>query len=108
MTTSLVRALLVASAFAIAACSSDSAPQDTADSGTWGSVHCTNSSNTTNAQGGCSRGYSGCSDGHSYGIECAATCTCRIDTTATGHSVNANCGGDGLAGLAENCGWMVH
>jgi hypothetical protein len=98
---------------ALAACSSDDAPADSTDSGTWGTVSCKNSSNTTDAQGNCARSYSGCSDGHSYGIECApggsgSNCTCRIDNVATGHALSPACGGDGLSGLAQNCNWLLH
>lgn len=99
---------LVAIAFALAACSSDGGSGDVAtDAGGWPAIHCTMNNTTHYADGSCVRSYSGCSDGHSYSIDCAGTqCSCRIDNAATGHSTIADCTtGDGLAGLAGNCGW---
>jgi hypothetical protein len=109
MRTPPLAALLLSSAFALAACSSDDAPAGTTDAGGWPSVHCASSSNTTTADGGCMRSFSGCSDGHSYGIQCAGgSCTCRIDSTATGRATTFDCGTGDLAALAANCDWHQH
>jgi hypothetical protein len=104
----LAATLVVATVLVVACSSNDSS--DSTDAGGWAAVHCTNSDNTTTPTGGCTRSYSGCSDGHSYGIECeAGACTCRIDTNSTGHGISTgSCGADGLAGLAAICDWHQH
>jgi hypothetical protein len=107
MRTPPIAALLLVPALALVACSSDS-PADTSDAGGWASVHCTNSS-SSGSGGDCKRSYSGCSDGHSYGIECAGgSCTCRIDTASTGQGTTFTCGSGDLPGLAQNCDWHQH
>jgi hypothetical protein len=102
------RSMIVVAAIAVvAACSSNDSSSGSIDTNAWNAITCTTQTNATDPQGGCTRSYSGCSNHHTYGIECAASCTCRIDATATGHSVNVNCGADGLVGLAENCEWRT-
>ncbi len=105
-----MRSIVVSTALcALVACGSDGTP-DTSDAPAgWSSVHCSNSDTSTTPTGGCTRSYSGCRDGHSYGIECeATTCTCRIDSVATGRAITYGCGDVGLQGLATNCDWHNH
>ena len=107
--TSTSLCVLVALVASISACGSNDSPANTSDAGGWASVTCSNSSNVTKPTGDCSRGYSGCSDGHSYAIDCTAgLCNCQIDTLSTGRATTLTCGADGLAGLAANCGWHQH